>query len=68
MVLRLLQKALCLWVIFAVGKSGFDFCLYMAKSFPESSWLITWSGGIASCMIGIFAGMAAWRGFGFKEY
>jgi len=68
MVLRLLQKALCFWVIFAVGMSGFDFCLYLSKIFPEASWFITWAGGIASSVVGIFSGMAAWRGFRLREY
>lgn len=67
MLLRLLKQSLCLWVVFAIGMSGFDFCLYLSKMLPAASWFIIWAGGIASSAIGIIVGMASWKGFGLKE-
>ncbi|ELE6461097.1 hypothetical protein [Enterobacter hormaechei] len=68
MLIKLLKQALCLWVVIAIAYSGMEFCLFISKSFPSASNVITWAGGIAASVIGIFAGMAAWKGFGLSEY
>ncbi|EPJ4830056.1 TPA: hypothetical protein ACKE3S_004536 [Enterobacter kobei] len=68
MLIKLLKQALCLWVVIAIAYSGMEFCLFISESFPSASSVISWAGGIASSVIGIFAGMAAWKGFALKEY
>lgn len=67
MVLRLIQRAICFWVLFAVSMSGLDFCFYLSRFFIDAAWFINWAGGITSSLIGVIAGMAAWRGFGLSE-
>ncbi|WP_336654258.1 hypothetical protein [Leclercia adecarboxylata] len=68
MAMTLFKQALCILIVFAVTILGFEFFLYLSKIIPTASWFITWAGGITSCVVGIFVGMAAWRGFGLKEY
>ncbi|EKG3230951.1 TPA: hypothetical protein U2Q83_004251 [Enterobacter hormaechei] len=68
MLIKLLKQALCLWVVISIAHSGIDFCLFISKSFPSASSVITWAGGMISSVIGIFAGMATWKGFALREY
>ncbi|MEP9265045.1 hypothetical protein [Enterobacter kobei] len=68
MLIKLLKQALCLWVVIAIAYSGIEFFLFISKSFPSAPSVISWAGGIASSVIGIFAGMAAWKGFALREY
>ncbi len=63
MIMRLLKQALCLWIVFAIALSGTDFFMSMAKMLPAASEVISWAGGMASSVIGVFAGKAAWDGF-----
>ncbi|RDT06297.1 hypothetical protein DXF82_19320 [Enterobacter hormaechei] len=67
MLIKLLKQALCLWVVIAIAHSGMEFFLFISKSIPSASDVITWAGGMASSVIGIFAGMAAWKGFALRE-
>lgn len=68
MATTLFKQALCILIVFAIAILGLEFFFYLSKIMPSASWFITWAGGITSCLVGIFAGMAAWRGFGLKEY